>query len=93
MGAETWRRYGMRAPAARLGLKEAGCSPCEEGAAAVPARRGQNACQDEAKRIRRGTGEGSVEQRPCLFLSSSSQSWVQAWVHWGSKPLCQAESW
>lgn len=34
----------MRAPAARLSLKEAGCSPCEEGAVAVPATRGQNAC-------------------------------------------------
>ena len=40
MGAETWRRRGLRAPAARLSLKEAGCSPREEGAAAVPAVRG-----------------------------------------------------
>lgn len=80
----------MRAPAARLSLKEAGCSPCEEvlqclqGGDKMPAKmrpRGSG----------RGTGEGSVEQRPCLFLSSSSQSWAQAWVHWGSKPLCQAE--
>ena len=38
------------------------CSACSEGIKCL--------LSDEAKRIRRGTGEGCVEQRPCLFLSS-----------------------